>query len=194
MPRSRSEQMARIRGNGTTPEVVLETALRSAGLPIAHRPRVKPPVGRPDLVIIAAPIYVAVFIDGCFWHGCPDHYVPPRSRIEFWAAKLAGNVTRDHRQTLALEAAGWRVVRLWEHEVFEALPAAVEKVRRSLRPRRPRRTGSMRVLRVEWLDAERVLERRFLSDLRDLEKVEIVERPRQTRKARPRTGKQLSPH
>ena len=58
---------------------------------------------------------------GCFWHGCPDHYVPPRSTIDFWSKKLAENVARDRRQTLALEAAGWRVVRVWECEVIESL-------------------------------------------------------------------------
>jgi DNA mismatch endonuclease, patch repair protein len=101
---SRSEQMARIRGKDTRPELLLRGALRALGL--RYRLNVKTAAARVDLVMVAAPIRVAIFIDGCFWHGCPDHYVPPRSRIQFWSTKLASNVARDHRQTVAIENEG----------------------------------------------------------------------------------------
>src|SRR5439155_2473646 len=116
MSLSRSEQMARIRGRDTAPEVRLRQALWRAGL--RFRLKRSDLSIRPDLVFASAS-RIAVFIDGCFWHGCPDHYVPPRSAIGFWSKKLAVNVERDCRQTLALEAAGWRVLRFWECEVIE---------------------------------------------------------------------------
>jgi len=59
---------------------------------------------------------VAVFVDGCFWHGCPEHGTAPRSNAGWWAAKLSANQRRDADTTALLEAQGWRVVRVWEHE------------------------------------------------------------------------------
>lgn len=69
---------------------------------------------RPDIVFTRA--RVAVFVDGCFWHGCPDHGTRPRSNAGYWTAKLEINRRRDLEQTAALEADGWTVVRVWEHE------------------------------------------------------------------------------
>jgi DNA mismatch endonuclease (patch repair protein) len=69
---------------------------------------------RPD--IIFPKVRVAVFVDGCFWHQCPQHGTEPRTNSGYWAAKLDRNVARDRRNDAALEAAGWRVVRVWEHE------------------------------------------------------------------------------
>ena len=60
--------------------------------------------------------HVAVMIDGCFWHGCPIHYVEPKTRTEFWRAKIAGNMARDADTEQRLQSAGWRVLRFWEHE------------------------------------------------------------------------------
>jgi DNA mismatch endonuclease (patch repair protein) len=56
-----------------------------------------------------------VFVDGCFWHGCPKHATWPKNRAAFWAAKLTGNKARDRRVNRRLRALGWRVVRVWEH-------------------------------------------------------------------------------
>jgi DNA mismatch endonuclease (patch repair protein) len=69
---------------------------------------------RPDLVFAGAG--VAVFVDGCFWHSCPTHGELPRANRPFWEEKLRGNVERDRRQAAALEAEGWKVIRVWEHE------------------------------------------------------------------------------
>jgi len=107
-------------------------------------------MGRPDVVFPGPK--VAVFIDGCFWHGCPEHYVRPRSRTEFWAEKLAQNVARDRRQTLALEAQGWRVVRVWEHDVFTQLDEAVEDVTAAVREKEWSPVSSQVVVRLEPLD------------------------------------------
>src|SRR5436305_4641398 len=105
MGRTRSEQMARIRGKNTSPEMLLRRALWAAGL--RYRVHYRTPAGRADIALVK--VQLAIYIDGCFWHGCPDHYVRPRSQADFWAAKLAQNVERDRRQTLQLETSGWKV-------------------------------------------------------------------------------------
>jgi len=63
---------------------------------------------------------VAVFVDGCFWHGCPEHGVSPTTNSSYWRAKLGGNVDRDRRNDAVLADAGWTVVRIWEHEEPQA--------------------------------------------------------------------------
>src|SRR5262245_56530052 len=115
MALTRSEQMARIRAKDTSPERLLRCALWRAGL--RYRLHRRTETALPDLVFRRD--RVVVFVDGCFWHGCPEHYVRPRSRGEFWDTKLARNVERDRAQTRDLEARGWRVCRIWEHAVFE---------------------------------------------------------------------------
>ena len=73
---------------------------------------------------------LAVFVDGCFWHRCPEHGTRPGHNLGYWAPKLDGNVARNRRVDAALTAAGWRVLRLWEHE----LPGeAAERVEAALR-------------------------------------------------------------
>jgi DNA mismatch endonuclease (patch repair protein) len=71
-------------------------------------------VVRPDIVFTRR--RVAVFVDGCFWHGCPEHGELPVANRAFWRGKLERNALRDKRVDAALSAAGWRVVRVWEHE------------------------------------------------------------------------------
>lgn len=73
---------------------------------------------RIDIAFTAA--RVAVFVDGCFWHRCPEHGSDPRRNGEFWRRKLDANVARDERVDAALGAAGWTVLRVWEHEPAEA--------------------------------------------------------------------------
>jgi DNA mismatch endonuclease (patch repair protein) len=90
---------------------------------------------RPDVVFTRA--RVAVFVDGCFWHCCPVHGTKPRKNVDYWKPKLARNVARDTAVNEALEAAGWKVVRGWEHEapaemadrVTEAIKAARSECR-----------------------------------------------------------------
>ena len=100
----------------TRPERALRSALHRLGL--RYRVDLKLGVGRsaprPDIVFTRA--RVAVFVDGCFWHGCPMHGVKPRANAEYWAAKVARNVMRDERNDATLFSLGWRVVRIWEHE------------------------------------------------------------------------------
>ena len=104
--------MARIKSRGTAPEVALHRTLRRAGL----RPRVHPRLpGAPDLAFVRR--HVAIFLDGCFWHGCPQHYIAPKTRFPFWTEKLRNNVERDVAVDAELAARGFQVVRVWQHEL-----------------------------------------------------------------------------
>ena len=104
--------MSRVRDRDTAPELSLRRALHAAGL--RYRLRVPLP-GKPDIVFPRA--RVAVFVDGCYWHSCPIHATQPKTRAEWWAAKLARNRERDIQVNSLLARAGWRVIRVWAHEV-----------------------------------------------------------------------------
>jgi DNA mismatch endonuclease (patch repair protein) len=103
--------MAAIRGSGNRDtELRLMALMRAAG--ITGWRRGAKLMGKPDFVFRRE--RVAVFVDGCFWHGCPRHGTMPRNNREFWKAKLARNAARDREVTRALREAGWRVLRVWE--------------------------------------------------------------------------------
>lgn len=77
---------------------------------------------------------VCVFIDGCFWHGCPRHFSLPKTNSAWWQEKVDDNRSRDRRQSRMLRSAGWRVVRIWEHEVNpDRLSRLVERIERLVR-------------------------------------------------------------
>lgn len=100
---------------GTGLEIALRRALFAAG----YRYRVDYPVpGMPrrSIDIAFTRRKVAVFVDGCFWHRCPEHYVAVKNNSSWWEAKLQRNVERDHETTEWLDQQGWRVIRVWEHE------------------------------------------------------------------------------
>lgn len=163
-PERRSALMGRIRGTHTKPERVLRSLLWAAGL--RYRLHAKTPVGRPDIVFVGP--RVAVFVDGCFWHGCPHHYVRPRSRVEYWSGRLAENVSRDRRQTATLRASGWRVVRVWEHAVFTEPDAVIARVAAAVRGDSDGVDVSREVVvRVDELDAEARIERRVIEAFDD---------------------------
>ena len=123
---------AKMRGNkraGTKPEVRLRSALHAKGL----RFRKDFPVragGRVRHVDIAfTKRHVAVFLDGCFWHGCPVHgHFPKGQNEEYWRTKILGNRERDAEDERILRLEGWRVLRIWEHEPVEDAVRAVEGV------------------------------------------------------------------
>lgn len=118
---------------GTTPELALRRELHRRGLRyrVDYRPDVPGLRSRPDVVFTKA--RVAVFVDGCFWHGCPAHATQPRHNADWWREKLSSNEQRDHRINLCLEESGWVVVRVWEHEdsvvAADRVQAAVESRR-----------------------------------------------------------------
>jgi len=104
------------RRRDTKPELAVRRLVHARGLryrvdfaPIPDQRRL-----RADLVFTRAK--VAVFVDGCFWHGCPVHHTLAKRNAEFWAAKVASTRTRDDRVNQLLDKAGWTVLRFWEHE------------------------------------------------------------------------------
>lgn len=133
----RSEVMSRIRsrGNGTT-EAALAQVFRGAGIKGWRRQtrltgRLKDGTRfslRPDFVFRS--LRVAVFVDGCFWHGCPEHGARPSGNRAFWLAKFRQNRARDRRDAARLRNCGWKVLRLWEHELrTKRRPALLKKLR-----------------------------------------------------------------
>ena len=118
------------RGTGTAPEVRLRSALHARGLRFRKHARPLPELRcRADIVF---PRHrVAVFVDGCFWHACPEHGRLPRTHSSYWAQKLARNLERDRRNDRVLSEAGWLVLRVWEHEeVYSAAESIAAHVLR----------------------------------------------------------------
>jgi DNA mismatch endonuclease (patch repair protein) len=117
--------MRRVRRKDTGAELMLRKALWRAGL----RYRKHPSVARstPDVAFLGRK--VAVFVDGCFWHGCPLHYVAPVNNAEFWRRRLRQNQERDARDDLRLQSAGWTVLRFWECEIVADPVAVVTRVK-----------------------------------------------------------------
>ena len=109
--RQRSKLMGRIRSKGTSPERSLARALRREGL----RPARYRGPGKADFMFAAA--RVAVFVDGCFWHGCPAHYRRPSSNSSYWSWKRAYNRRRDRQTDSRLRGESWVVLRIWEHSL-----------------------------------------------------------------------------
>jgi len=110
-----SRRMARVRQRGTDVEIELRRALHALGL----RYRLQVPLSRKprrvaDIVFIGA--RVAVFVDGCFWHGCPLHATWPKENAGFWRAKIEANRARDEETNRILRRLGWEVIRVWSHE------------------------------------------------------------------------------
>lgn len=111
----RSAIMSRIHSSDTKPEKRLRQILWQNG----RRFRKNHPVAGLRVDIAFTRAKVAVMVDGCFWHGCPTHYRRPKGNQDYWDAKLKRNLERDKRNDESLSHAGWRVVRIWEHELPE---------------------------------------------------------------------------
>ncbi|WP_374112351.1 very short patch repair endonuclease [Rhodococcus sp. CH91] len=123
----RSRNMRAIRRSNTKPEVQLRSALHRKGYRFRKDYRLDLGASRvrPDIVFTARKI--AVFVDGCFWHVCPIHGRQPTVNEWYWSPKLLRNVERDRRADELLAAAGWTVVRVWEHETLEQAMDLVEQ-------------------------------------------------------------------
>jgi DNA mismatch endonuclease (patch repair protein) len=114
--KQRSKLMASVRSTGNKDtELKLASILRAHG--IKGWRRHQPAPGKPDFVF--PKLRVAVFVDGCFWHGCRWHCRMPKSRQGFWTPKIARNKARDHEVGKLLRERGWRVLRIWEHSLRE---------------------------------------------------------------------------
>jgi len=109
----RSYNMSRIRASRTVPELILKNKLKGA----LYQP--KGMFGRPDFVDFKRKR--VIFVDGCFWHECPVHFIKPKSNKKFWNLKLMRNKVRDGEVSKAYRLAGWKVLRVWEHNLTESL-------------------------------------------------------------------------
>jgi DNA mismatch endonuclease (patch repair protein) len=132
--------MSRASREDTGPERALRSQLHRRGLRFrVHRPLAFDRRRKVDIAFPAA--RVAVFVDGCFWHACPEHATYPKANAELWRAKLERNQERDHETSARLISSGWQVIRVWEHED----PAkAAERIEAAVRDRLRQGAGTAR--------------------------------------------------
>lgn len=124
LPVKRSSIMRAVKAKNTKLENVFRSALWKRGL--RFRKHVKDLPGKPDIVF--SRYRVAVFIDSCFWHGCPLHVRMPKSNIDYWERKIYRNKQRDEELNQKYKEIKWEVVRIWEHEIKEDFEKAVTKI------------------------------------------------------------------
>ncbi|WP_411079460.1 very short patch repair endonuclease [Streptomyces sp. cmx-18-6] len=126
--------MSRQSSRDTAPEVAVRKLLHAAGYRFRVNARV-PGMARRTIDIAFTRAKVAVMIDGCFWHGCPVHATQPKANAQWWRDKLDRNMARDRETTEHLAAAGWTVLRFWEHEApvgaADLVAAVVEQERQT---------------------------------------------------------------
>ena len=113
------------RSKDTAPELAVRSILHARGLRYRTNFRPEPSLRRTADVVFTKR-RIAVFIDGCFWHGCPAHFAKPRSNVDYWEPKIDRNRQRDVETTELLRAAGWHVLRFWEHEDPRSIADSVE--------------------------------------------------------------------
>ncbi len=119
----RSYCMSQVRGRNTKLEVTIRKLIWQKGFRYRIEHGLK---GKPDMVF---PFYnVVVFIDGCFWHSCPKHYRPPSTNKKFWNEKISKNKERDNKINIHLKKEGWRVIRVWEHDVNKGPEKTANKI------------------------------------------------------------------
>ncbi|HKH64800.1 MAG TPA: very short patch repair endonuclease [Solirubrobacterales bacterium] len=129
---AKSAEMSKIGRRDTLPELAIRSELHRRGLRFrVDRPPVPGIRSRADIVF--GPARVAVYVDGCFWHSCPEHGTRPKANAEWWEQKLRRNRQRDAETNRALQAAGWEVVRVWEHEDPSEVAERVEAILRTRR-------------------------------------------------------------
>jgi DNA mismatch endonuclease, patch repair protein len=125
----RSEVMGRIRSSGNKKtELRLIEVMKQHRITGWRRQQVLP--GKPDFTF--RPERLVVFVDGCFWHGCPRCYRAPTSNETYWTGKVAGNRARDKRVSAQLRRDGWRVLRVWEHQLRQRPGQVAARLLRAL--------------------------------------------------------------
>lgn len=128
--KERSDLMRKVKRSNTKPEVRLRKALWASGLR-GYRLDFKGAPGRPDVAYTKWRL--AIFVDGCFWHGCPQCYRRPASNQEYWDAKINRNKERDKNVNVRLREAGWTIERYWECEVKKDLDSCVNHIETCLK-------------------------------------------------------------
>lgn len=121
--KQRSYCMSQIKSEWTTPERKVHNFLKGRKIKHEMYPEME---GSPDIILKDAK--KAVFIHGCFWHKCPKCYKPPKSRKEYWLPKIERNVKRDKENIRILKKGGWKVIRIWEHEIKNNKKKAIKKI------------------------------------------------------------------
>lgn len=116
------------RSRDTAPELRLRSALHKIGLRFRKSYVIRSAAMRVRADIAFPRKRVAIFVDGCFWHCCPDHGIQPSVNRRYWLPKLAHNVERDRLVDTFLTAMGWKVIRVWEHEVVEQCAARIDTI------------------------------------------------------------------
>jgi len=124
----RSAIMRAIKSSDTRLEIAIRSALWKGGL--RYRKKSSLP-GKPDMTFIGAK--TVVFIDSCFWHGCPDHCRMPKSNAEYWTKKIRNNRERDLKINKKYQEIGWIVIRVWEHQLNEDFEKLIRKIDRIIR-------------------------------------------------------------
>lgn len=125
---TRSELMQRVKPKNSKAELSLRSALQRRGLRFRLHRRVEGV--NVDIAFISA--RVALFVDGCFWHGCPLHATYPKTNKSYWLPKLEANRERDQRQAAKLRACGWKVVRIWEHDCRRPSATLIRSIERAV--------------------------------------------------------------
>jgi len=115
------------RGKNTKPELLLRSELHKAGLRFRIHYNL---IGKPDIVFPSKRL--AVFVDGCYWHGCHKCYKEPKTNTEYWKNKIARNQQRSKTVNRQLNRNGWSVMRIWEHEVLKNSHGVILKVQKRL--------------------------------------------------------------
>ena len=116
------------KGKNTKPELLLRSELHKAGLRFRIHYNL---IGKPDIVFPYKRL--AVFVDGCYWHGCPKCYREPKTNTEYWKNKIARNQQRAKTVRRQLNRNGWRVMRVWEHELKNNLDKVICKIKKRMR-------------------------------------------------------------
>ena len=115
--------MSAIRSKNTKPEILVRRLLFAKG------ERFKTHYGLYKIDIAFPASKVAVFVDGCFWHGCPWHYQAPSSNVDYWKRKVIANTSRDAKKNRELRKSGWKVIRIWEHSIESRPNHVVKRIR-----------------------------------------------------------------
>ncbi|NGO77253.1 very short patch repair endonuclease [Streptomyces sp. YC504] len=122
--------MSRQNSRDTGPEIAVRRLLHSNGFRYrVHYPVPGAPRRKIDIAFVGPRI--AIFLDGCFWHGCPQHATSPKANAEWWQNKLDRNMARDRETGELLEASGWTVLRFWEHEEPESVAQVIAHARQA---------------------------------------------------------------
>lgn len=124
MMATKNKNLSKVKGTDTKMEVEVRHALWHRGL--RYRKNYRKLLGTPDIAFPAQRL--VVFLDSCFWHGCPMHYKEPKSNVDFWRNKIKRNRERDKEQTEHYLCQGWTVLRYWEHEVNDDFGRVIDEI------------------------------------------------------------------